>query len=62
MKDTIEDMFPAIRTCTGLADWMAASSAHAAALDGADPKTFATNVCTYNASLSSTKVCEELGP
>jgi hypothetical protein len=45
MQDTVSDLYPAALACGTLAEWAAASEAHPAALDGADPETFAGNMC-----------------
>lgn len=63
MQDTVEDLYPAIRVCTTIGEWTAASDAHPDALDGADPVVFLTNACLY-ASVSDvkqTELCRSLG-
>lgn len=60
MADQVEDLDPAIRTCQSMDDLTAATKKFPAALDGADPKTFVSNRCTYEESLKTTPICQTL--
>lgn len=60
MKNTVEDLDPAIQKCQALEDFTAAANKYPQALDGVDAKTFATNRCTYNPALQNTSICKEL--
>ena len=60
MKDKVEDVDPAIRSCESMNELIAASSKFPAALDGVDESTFVSNRCTYNSSLKSTLICRSL--
>lgn len=46
-QDTVEDLDPAVRSCESLEEWVAASEAYPAALDGVDPETFLRNRCQF---------------
>jgi hypothetical protein len=60
MEDTVEDLDPAVRACTTLDEWGAASAASAAALDGVDPFEFLGNRCDFGDGLSATDLCGAL--
>jgi len=61
MEDVVEDLYPAVRACTTVTEWTAASRAHPSALDGADPTMFLQNVCRYGApsNVSGSALCQE---
>ena len=60
MRDTVDDLNPAVRACSSVAEWEAAFSEFPDALDGADAELFARNRCQYGAGLSGTPLCREL--
>lgn len=58
LQDTHADLFPAYSACTTLDEWKAADAAYPDAIDGADPVSYARNVCGGNsAQLSGTPIC-----
>ena len=63
MQDTVDDLYPAIQACDTVEEWAAASKKHLAALDGADPEVFLTNVCLYSAppAIAQTRLCQSVG-
>ena len=44
-RSTVSDLYPAALACETVEEWAAASATHPGALDGADPATFARNMC-----------------
>ena len=56
-SDTVEDLDPAVRACSTVAEWTAASNEHPGALDGASPLTFLQNRCRFGPT--SAKICAE---
>ena len=56
-QDTVEDLDPAVRACTSLEEWGAASAAYPGALDGANPFEFLGNRCDVGEGLSATNLC-----
>lgn len=62
MQDTHEDMDPAFSACATMAAFASASEAYPAALDGADPTTYAFNRCQFspNTSVTESSICNEL--
>lgn len=61
VADTVADLEPAIRACETLAEWIAASDANPAALDGASPKLFAQNACASLEGLANEPLCRAVG-
>jgi hypothetical protein len=61
ISDTVADLEPAIRACETLAEWIAASDANPAALDGAPAKLFAQNACASLEGLAEVPLCVEVG-
>ena len=61
VSDTVADLEPAIRACDTLAEWIAASDANPAALDGASPKLFLQNACASLEALANEPLCTEVG-
>lgn len=60
-QDSVEDLDPAIRRCSTMSEFSAATRLFPGALDaGVDARTFVTNRCTYNSSLGSTALCRSL--
>ena len=59
-EDTVEDLDPAVRACTSLDEWGAASAANPAALDGVDPIEFLGNRCDLGDGLSARELCGAL--
>jgi hypothetical protein len=62
MHDTVEDLYPAVRACTSVGDWVAASAANPGAISaGVDPRVFLGNVCgSRGTGLRGTALCREL--
>ncbi len=58
-EDTNEDLDPAIKACSTLAEFAAASLKHPKALDGVDPAEYLGNRCD-NQELASTALCKSL--
>jgi hypothetical protein len=53
LRDTVEDLDPAIRACTSLQEWESAAAKYPDALDGVDPVLFLSNRCYYGSRLVS---------
>ena len=51
LRDTVEDLDPAIRACTSLQEWESAAAKYPEALDGVDPVLFLSNRCFYGSRL-----------
>ena len=62
VSDTVADLEPAIRACKTLAEWIAASDANPAALDGASPELFVQNACASLEALANEPLCRAVGP
>ena len=56
-SDTVEDLDPAVRACSTVAEWTVASKKHPGALDGVSPLTFLQNRCRFGPT--SAKICSE---
>ena len=56
-NDTVEDLDPAVRSCSTVAEWTAASKKHPGALDGVSPLTFLQNRCRFGPTSAS--ICTE---
>jgi hypothetical protein len=56
-SDTIEQLDPALRACTSLAELKAASDKYPSAFDGADPVIFATNRCSSSSAPAGAAIC-----
>lgn len=59
-EDTVEDINPAIRSCSSLDEFKAASSKFPDALDGADDEIFVKNRCLDGTALSHFQLCQEV--
>lgn len=61
MQDAVEDLYPAVRACTSMDEWVAASEANPGAIsDGVDPLVFLGNVCgSLTAGLENTDLCQQ---
>lgn len=59
-QDTQEDLHPAFSACADYEEWAAASERYPTVLDGADPRTYASNQCQFTPALASTPVCTTL--
>jgi hypothetical protein len=57
-SDTIEQLDPALRACTSLAELKVASDKYPAAFDGVDPVEFAQNRCASTNGPSSAAICQ----
>lgn len=60
MQDLVEDLFPAVRACTSLDEWSAASVQHPDALDGTDPELYLTNLCRFSPEVTDEPLCSEV--
>lgn len=60
-QDTVSNLYPAGRDCSGLEDWKLGASANPGAIaEGVDPVVFAYNMCTNApAEVQSSNVCKE---
>lgn len=56
-SDTIEQLDPALRACTTLADLKAASAKYPSAFDGVDPVVFAANRCDSSSAPAGAAIC-----
>ena len=59
MRDTVEDLDPAVRACRSVEEWNAAARRHPGALDGADSEYFLWNRCRSFGEPSGA-ICEEV--
>lgn len=62
MLDTVADLYPAVRVCPTIEQWVAASSKNPGAIAaGVDPREFLGNVCTAGAggTLSAEPLCQQ---
>lgn len=62
MQDTVEDLDPALRTCTSIEEWLAANEAYPEAISKSlpvDPIEFLINRCLY-ADDADTPLCAEV--
>lgn len=59
MHDTVSDLYPAVKACRTVEQWMSASQAHPEAIsEGVDPRMFLGNVCTStSAGLGGEPLC-----
>ena len=60
MQDTHADLYPAFHACATLDEWTAANERYPEAIDGADPVTYALNVCesAEAEAVQGSPVCE----
>jgi hypothetical protein len=56
-SDTIEQLDPALRACSSLAELKAASVKYPSAFDGVDPVIFATNRCASSSAPAGAAIC-----
>lgn len=56
-SDTIEQLDPALRACTSLAELKAASDKYPSAFDGVDPAVFAANRCASSSAPAGAAIC-----
>jgi hypothetical protein len=60
MLDTVSDLYPAVRVCISLDDWVGASRANPGAISaGVEPLEVLSNICySESAGLSATSLCK----
>lgn len=58
-EDSVSDLYPAVRACDSVEEWVEASEAHPDALDGADPRTFLRNICQGDA-VADAELCAQV--
>lgn len=63
MHDSVEDLDPAVRACTTMNEWLAASAKYPKAInDGVDPRIYVGNRCLYGTGLAGTPLCRSASP
>jgi hypothetical protein len=61
MADTVSDLYPAVRACASVAEWVAAANGNPGAISsGVDPREFLGNVCASGtAGMSAEALCKQ---
>jgi hypothetical protein len=61
MTDTVSDLYPAVRACASVAEWVAAANGNPGAISaGVDPREFLGNVCASGtAGMSAEALCKQ---
>jgi hypothetical protein len=61
MTDTVSDLYPAVRACASVAEWVAAANGNPGAISAdVDPREFLGNVCASGtAGMSAEALCKQ---
>lgn len=62
MRDRVQDLDPAVRSCDSVDEWNEAARRNPDALDGVDPIAFLRNRCRFSGSsdLAATRLCQKV--
>lgn len=58
-QDTVEDLYPAVRACRSVSEWIEAVQEYPDALDDVDPELVLRNICG-NEPVSDTELCQQV--